>query len=84
MKYLLLIVIVVAVLLIARAGQRRVADKAARRPPQPSESSTGAQPMLACAHCGIHLPRNESLPGRGGVFCDEAHRAAFERAHPDT
>ena len=84
MKYLLLIVIVVAILLLVRAGQRRVADKAARRPPQPPEPSAGAQPMLACAHCGIHLPRNESLPGRGGVFCDEAHRAAFERAHPDT
>lgn len=84
MKYLLLIVIVVVILLLARAGQRRVADKAARRPPQPPEPSAGAQPMLACAHCGIHLPRDESLPGRGGVFCDEAHRAAFERAHPDT
>ncbi len=80
MKYLLLIIIVVAVLLIARAGQRRVVDKAARRPPAPS---TGPEPMLACAHCGTHLPRGESLPGRGGVFCDEAHRSAFERAHPD-
>lgn len=81
MKYLLLIVIVVAVLLIARAGQRRVADKAARRP---AERPAGSEPMLTCAHCGTHLPRGESLPGRGGVFCDDAHRAAFERAHPDS
>lgn len=81
MKYLLLIVIVVAVLLIARAGQRRVADKAARRADQPAGV---AEPMLTCAHCGTHLPRIESLPGRGGVFCDEAHRTAFERAHPDS
>ncbi len=81
MKYLLLIVIVVAVLLIARAGQRRVVDKAARRAERPAG---GAEPMLTCAHCGTHLPRGESLPGRGGVFCDEAHRAAFERTHPDS
>lgn len=81
MKYLLLIVIVVAVLLIARAGQRRVVDKAARRADPPA---SGAEPMLTCAHCGTHLPRGESLPGRGGVFCDDAHRAAFERAHPDS
>jgi uncharacterized protein len=39
--------------------------------------------MLACAHCGVHLPRDEALPGRGGVFCSEAHRAAFEQVHPD-
>ena len=43
-----------------------------------------AQPMLTCAHCGTHLPRDEALPGRGGVFCDAAHRAAFETAHPDS
>ena len=39
--------------------------------------------MLACAHCGVHLPRDEALPGRGGVFCGDAHRTAFEQAHPN-
>jgi uncharacterized protein len=40
--------------------------------------------MLACAQCGAHLPRDEALPGKGGVFCGDVHRAAFERAHPDS
>ena len=57
-----------------------------RRPPRPSPKSrdtAGAvKPMLACAQCGVHLPRDEALPGRGGVFCSEAHRSAYERAHP--
>ena len=80
MKYLLLIVIVLAVLFIARAGRQRVANKPPPRAPDPA---TEDEPMLlACARCGTHLPRGESLPGRGGVFCDEAHRAAYERAHP--
>jgi uncharacterized protein len=80
-KYLILVAIVVAVLFLARLGRRP--DKgsgqdAAIKPSKPSER----QALLACAHCGVHLPANESLPGRGGVFCDEAHRSAFERAHP--
>ena len=80
MKYLLLIVIVLAVLFIARAARQRVADKPPPRAPDPA---TEDEPMLlACAQCGTHLPRGESLPGRGGVFCDEAHRATYERAHP--
>lgn len=80
MKYLLLIVIVLAVLFIARAARQRVANKPPPRAPDPA---TEDEPMLlACAQCGTHLPRGESLPGRGGVFCDEAHRAAYERAHP--
>jgi uncharacterized protein len=38
------------------------------------------RPIIACAQCGVHLPRDEALPGRGGVFCGEAHRVAFEKA----
>jgi uncharacterized protein len=53
------------------------------QPPEARRPDATPQPMLACAQCGVHLPRDEALPGRGGVFCGEAHRAAFEKAHPD-
>ncbi len=45
----------------------------------PPGSPKAPQTMLACAQCGVHLPSDEALPGRGGVFCSEPHRAAFER-----
>jgi uncharacterized protein len=78
MKYLLVILIVVAVLWLVRRQQHRI-------PPAPREKGGAAQePMVACAQCGLHLPRSEALPGRGGVFCGEAHRAAYEKAHPTT
>ena len=79
MKYLLLIAIVVAVLFIARLGRggaRKVDVKSRATPPTEKEA------LLACAHCGVHLPLGETLPGRGGIFCGEAHRSAFEQAHP--
>jgi uncharacterized protein len=37
--------------------------------------------LVRCAQCGVHLPRDEALPGRGGVFCSAAHRAAYEQGH---
>ncbi len=81
MKYLVLVAIVVAVLFLAKLGRRggrsSVQGESIKPSPLPEK-----QALLACAHCGVHLPVNESLPGRGGVFCDEAHRSAFERAHP--
>ena len=56
-----------------------------RRQPPPSADRARAaskpQTMLACAQCGMHLPGDDVLPGRGGVFCGEAHRAAYEREH---
>ena len=80
MKFLLLLLAVFVLLWMLRGSLRR------RMPPPRADvpPADAPQPMLRCAHCGLHLPRDESLPGRGGVFCDAAHRAAFEKAHPDT
>lgn len=81
MKYLLFLVAVLVLFWLLRSSWRR-----ARKPP-PAPAAPAAdespQPMLSCAHCGLHLPRDDALPGRGGVFCGDAHREAFERAHPE-
>jgi uncharacterized protein len=80
MKFLVLILVVLVVLWLARGARRTVS------PPPPAEGPARQpavkEPMLACAQCGLHLPRDEALPGRGGVFCGEAHRAEYEKAHP--
>ena len=34
----------------------------------------GAQPMVRCAHCGVHLPRSDALPLGEHSFCCEEHR----------
>ena len=74
MKILLFLVVVFVLLWLLRGAMtsRRRGD-AAPPPKAPQE-------MIACAHCGVHLPRDEALPGRGGVFCGDAHRTAFEKA----
>jgi uncharacterized protein len=74
MKILLFLVVVFVLLwLLCGATTRRRRGGAAPPPQAPQE-------MIACAHCGVHLPRDEALPGRGGVFCGDAHRTAFEKA----
>jgi uncharacterized protein len=32
--------------------------------------------MVACAHCGLHLPRGEALEVSSRFFCSEEHRRA--------
>jgi len=77
MKYLILVALVFVVLWLVRSA-RRVP------PPERRADARGASPhpMVTCAQCGVHLPQHDALPGRGGVFCGEAHRAEYERAHP--
>lgn len=78
LKFVLLIVVVLLLLWLLRGKRRRVEPP----PAAPSSEHSGARPVVACAQCGVHLPRDEALPGRGGVFCGEAHRAEYERRHP--
>jgi uncharacterized protein len=68
-----LIAVVVLLWLLRGTATRRGPRGGTAMPPTP-------QPMIACAYCGVHLPRDEALPGRGGVFCGDAHRVAFEAA----
>ena len=76
-KLLIIVLVALAALWLARVLRARIGRGRARpKPPVRSED------MPACAQCGVHLPRSDALPGRGGVFCSEGHRAAYEASHP--
>lgn len=84
MKYLLVLLVVVVAAMIWLGGRRRTpADKPrADGKPGPAgagkaEPGKGAAPttMLACAHCGVHLPQAEALlDSQGRPFCGAEHR----------
>lgn len=82
MKFVVFVLAVLVLLwLLKRALGGRV-PPTSRRPDASRDPAGAALPMVTCAVCGLHLPRHESLPGRGGVFCGEAHRAEYEKQHP--
>ncbi len=37
-------------------------------------SSLEGEDMVRCIHCGVHLPRSESITSEGKFFCSEEHR----------
>ena len=37
------------------------------------EPQSASEDMVKCAHCGIHLPKSDSLLIKGEFFCCEAH-----------
>jgi uncharacterized protein len=77
MKYLLLLAVLALVFFLLGVKRAKPREPAAPRA-QPPAAPTQPQAMLRCAECGMHLPADETLPGRGGVFCSAAHRASFE------
>jgi uncharacterized protein len=77
MKFVLVVFAVAVLVWMLRSAVRRGAVRRDTAAP-PGVPQT----MLSCAQCGLHVPGSDALPGRGGIFCSEAHRSAYERAHP--
>lgn len=78
-----LVLLIAAVLLlvwmlrgIGRGGRKEPppAGGAARR-----TDALETTAMVACAHCGVHLPSSDAVEARGLHFCGEPHRIEFER-----
>jgi uncharacterized protein len=74
-KYLVLIAVIAVILWMvtgkARAAARRAREDAERPIQRPVED------MVRCAHCGVFLPRADSVESRGARFCSREH----ERLH---
>jgi uncharacterized protein len=73
-KYLLLFLVFVVVAWRWRAAR----TPAARKEPKPRPPDTAPSAMVACAHCGVHLPTAEATPGHQGTYCSVAHRQLRE------
>ena len=77
MKYVLLLALLALVFFVIGLRRPRPREPEARKP-SPPPAQTKPQAMLSCAECGMHLPADEALPGKGGVFCSTAHRNSYE------
>ena len=47
-----------------------------RKDERSGKNSEPVEDMVRCAHCGVHLPKHESILAGGEYFCSEAHRQA--------
>lgn len=47
-----------------------------------TSNTSQPQGMVRCAHCGIHLPRDEAVRGERGDYCSTEHRAAAQDRNP--
>ena len=73
-KLLIPLLAVLAVVWLWRRSQRHVSDAAPHATAQP----TKALPMIACARCGVHIPRDAAVHGSHGDYCCAAHRREAE------
>ena len=69
MKYLLLITFVAVIWWVWK-------KRSLQPGPRPTPASRDPELMVVCAHCGVHLPKSDSVAENGAYFCSDAHRLA--------
>lgn len=60
----------------ARLAQQRAqqhAREASQRAAAEAAAPAAAEPMVQCAHCGVHLPQGEAIAWRGLHYCRRSH-----------
>ena len=83
MKYVLVLLVVLVAAWVAlgrHRGRGEPRDTAKAAPPPKPAPGTAPQAMVACAHCGVHLPAADALVDpQARRYCSEAHRSAGPR-----
>ena len=70
MKALLLLVVILAGVWLWRNRAAPLAPPT--KPSSPPDANT-PQEMVMCTHCGMHIPGNEVVTGKQGVYCSQDH-----------
>lgn len=70
MKFLVVILVVLVVGWLATRGRSRPAARTR------ASGRAHAVDIVACRHCGVHVPRSEAVEDATGVYCNESHRLA--------
>jgi len=70
MSRLLLIIAIAAVVYLLFRSFRKNA---------PRQDKPVVDDMVRCAHCGVHLPKGESVQVDGKFFCGSEHRDAYRK-----
>lgn len=76
MKYLLVIAVVLVAFWVWRNDRRQ--EQAERQPRRARATPEAPVPMVACRHCGTHLPETEAIQGGRGWYCCAAHHRLEE------
>ncbi len=72
-RLLFLVAAATVVYLLLKSYRARLSGE---EPSGGAEQPRRAEDMVRCVHCGVHLPKSESILAGDNYYCSEAHRLA--------
>ena len=73
-QLLRIIIILIGLWLVLQIIKRALASRNNPSPRQPSLAN-----MIACDHCGVHIPESEAIRDGTKVYCCEEHQKAANK-----
>jgi uncharacterized protein len=74
MKYVVLLIVLVVAIGVWRSRRRSEEAASQAQSRARSEPPGGPLDIVACAHCGTHVPRTEALMLGSQPYCSPEHR----------
>lgn len=78
-KLLTIIIIGVAIYFVLKSYSRNLSARNRDEQRPDERHSANGEDMVRCAHCGVHLPRTESIYSRNQFYCTDQHRLAHQK-----
>ena len=78
-RLLVLVLLVIAAVWLVRRALRSAAPPPERSVKDAVKDAVSGGELVACAHCGMHLPRAEARQAAGGLYCSEEHARLGKR-----
>ena len=83
MKYLLVLLVIVVAVGIWRNKRRDEVAERKTAGTRPAPALKQPQNMVACAHCGLHLPQTDAVTdGASHYYCSAEHRSLAQQSRP--
>ena len=81
MKYLLVLLVIVVAVGIWRNKRRDEVAERKTAGTRPAPALKQPQNMVACAHCGLHLPQADAVTdGENQYYCSAEHRSLAQQS----
>jgi uncharacterized protein len=80
-KYVVVILALLLGVWLWRKNRADAQEEKQRPVPQPAQRPSAPvtpQIMRSCVVCGVHLPQSDTLIGKKGHYCSDAHRQQNE------